>query len=133
MLQRNLKEFRLRRDSNPCLPDNSWTQLATELRNHTLAVRQTLEGFSLWISTLHFSKHRARKFGLVSCRRRIRPKKRYLIPKKYSPKTQNIDFSSVTFFFPLLADKLGVHVAKSLEHSPIQARALTFIVNNQAF
>ena len=84
-------------------------------------------------STLHFSKHRARKFGLVSCRRRIRPKKRYLIAKKYSPKTQNTDFSSVTFFFPLLADKLGVHVAKLLEHSPIQARALTFIVNNQAF
>ena len=44
-----------------------------------------------------------------------------------------MDFSSVTFFFPLLADKLGVHLAKSLEHSPIQARALTFIVNNQAF
>ena len=54
MLQRNLKEFRLRRDSNPCLPDNSWTQLATELRNHTLAVRQTLERFSLWIGNLSF-------------------------------------------------------------------------------
>ena len=35
-------------------------------------------------------------------------RKRDLIAKKYSPKTQNIDFSSVTFFFPLLADKLGV-------------------------
>ena len=47
-------------------------------------------------------------------------RKRDLIAKKYSPKTQNIDFSSVTFFFPLLADKLGVHSAKSLEHSPIR-------------
>ena len=78
-------------------------------------------------STLHFSKHRARKFGLVSCRRRIRPKKRYLIAKKYSQKTQNTDFSSVTFFFPLLADKLGVHLAVTRTQPYSSARAHLYI------
>ena len=44
------KNFQLRRDSNPCLPERtSNAQLSTELRSHTLGARQMFDPFFYYI------------------------------------------------------------------------------------
>lgn len=39
------KKLRLRRESNPCLPDTSWALLQTELRSHTFGRGAKFSGF----------------------------------------------------------------------------------------